>query len=69
MDKFINAVDSVVTLKVGVSVHDMSDFPFYDYFDDRVEVGTKAWKNMVMVCVKDFLYDVEDEYGELGLFS
>jgi len=69
MDKFINAVDSVVMLKVGVSVHDMPDFPFYDYFDDRVKVGTEAWKDMVMVCVKDFLYDVESEYGYLNLFS
>lgn len=69
MDKFIDAVDSVVTLRVGVSVHDMPDFPFYDYFDDRVKVGTEAWKDMVMVCVKDFLYDVQAEYGYLGLFS
>ncbi len=64
MDKFIDAVDLVVTQKVGVSVHDMPDFPFYDYFDDRVERGTEAWNDMVMVCVKDFLYDAQEEYGE-----
>ena len=33
-DLWMNRVDQFVTHSTGLSIHDLSDLPFRDYFDD-----------------------------------
>ena len=49
-DAWMKAVDVCVLAKYGVSVHDLPDCPFYDWFDDDVrpeEAATLAVKEMM----------------------
>ena len=40
--QWMNQVDQKVQGKVGLSVHDLEDCPFMDWFEDGVKPGTAA---------------------------
>ena len=55
-ETWMKAVDAIVCTKLGLSVHDLSDMPFRDSFDDGISP-------------EDFVQDyvrsnIEEEYGE-----
>lgn len=58
MNDFINAVDKIVTAQLGVSVHDLEDFAFCDYYDKSFDVDGYDYKNAVECCAEDFLTEV-----------
>ena len=41
-EKWMAAVDASVSAKVGVSVHDLEDCPFRDWFEDDVSPKSAA---------------------------
>jgi len=63
IDEFVEEVDRVVMGKLGVSVHDLADFPFFDYFNESDDRDGVAYENAVEVCAFDFIEQVEAEYG------
>jgi hypothetical protein len=72
IDEFVEEVDRVVMGKLGVSVHDLADFPFFDYFNESDDRDGVAYENAVEACAFDFIDQVEAEYGlelrtELGM--
>jgi|TARA_R110001583_G_scaffold70887_1_gene200138 hypothetical protein len=72
IDQFVEDVDRVVMRKLGVSVHDLADFAFFDYFNESDDRDGVAYENAVETCAFDFLDQVEAEYGlelctELGI--
>ena len=78
IDQFIEDVDRVVMRKLGISVHDLADFAFFDYFNESDECPFPyqrdgvAYENAVENCAFDFMEQVEAEYGlelctELGI--
>ena len=68
MVRFIEDVNRIVEGRFGFGVHDFADFPFFDYYEDSVEVGGHDWKRMVESCAEDFVYEQEQEFGlESGL--
>ena len=58
MNDFINAVDKIVTAQLGVSVHDLEDFAFCDYYDKSFDVDGYDYQNAVECCAEDFLTEV-----------
>ncbi|MBO89042.1 MAG: hypothetical protein CMP14_05930 [Rickettsiales bacterium] len=67
IEQFVEDVDKIVMLRLGLSVHDLADFPFFDYFNESDDRDGVAYENAVETCADDFLDQVEDEYGEVGL--
>jgi hypothetical protein len=41
-EEWMRAVDQAVQMKVGLSVHDLADAPFRDWYDDGVSTTTAA---------------------------
>lgn len=41
-DSWLGAVDRIVNERTGVSVHDLPDMPFRDWFDDGVSAKQAA---------------------------
>ena len=68
IDQFVEDVDSKVMMRLGISVHDLADFPFFDYFNESDDIDGVAYENAVETCAEDFLEQVEAEYG-VGLCS
>jgi len=69
IDQFVEDVDSKVMMRLGISVHDLADFPFFDYFNESDNRDGIAYENAVETCAEDFLEQVEVEYGAVGLFQ
>ena len=72
IDQFVEDVDRVVRGKLGVSVHDLADFAFFDYFNESDDRDGVAYENAVETCADNFLDQIEMEYGlelckELGI--
>jgi hypothetical protein len=72
IDEFVEEVDRVVMSRVGVSLHDLADFPFFDYFDENDDKDGISYENAVETCAEEFLEEVKAEYGfelsvELGI--
>jgi len=68
IDQFVEDVDGIVMTRLGFSVHDLADFPFFDYFNESDDRDGVAYENAVETCADDFLEQVEAEYGAVGLF-
>jgi len=68
IEQFVEDVDSKVMMKLGISVHDLADFPFFDYFNESDDIDGVAYENAVETCADNFLEQVEVEYGVVGLF-
>jgi len=60
MNEFINAVDKIVTARLGISVHDLEDFAFCDYYDETFDRDGYEYENAVDACAEDFLAEVGD---------
>jgi hypothetical protein len=58
MNEFINAVDRIVVGQLGISVHDLEDFAFCDYYDESFDLDGYDYKNAVESCAQDFLTEV-----------
>jgi len=58
MNEFINAVDKIVTAQLGLSVHDLEDFAFCDYYDETFDPDGYDYQNAVEACAEDFLAEV-----------
>lgn len=58
MNDFINAVDKIVTAQLGVSVHDLEDFAFCEYYDESFDIDGYDYQNAVECCAEDFLMEV-----------
>ena len=67
IEQFVEDVDSKVMMKLGISVHDLEDFPFFDYFNESDNRDGVAYENAVETCADNFLDQIEMEYGEVGL--
>jgi hypothetical protein len=46
IDNYIARIDRVVSATTGLSVHDLPDVPFYDWYED--EVSPKEAATMVL---------------------
>ena len=57
---FIQAVDNDCNIRLGMSIHDLADFPFMDYWDDDI-IDLKEFDNAVSMCVEDLLAECEVE--------
>ena len=57
---FIQAVDNDCNIRLGMSIHDLADFPFMDYWDDDI-IDLKEFDNAVSMCVEDLLAECEME--------
>ena len=68
IDQFVEDVDGVVMMRLGISVHDLPDFAFFDYFNEGDDRDGVTYENAVETCADDFLEQVEVEYGAVGLF-
>ena len=68
IEQFVEDVDSKVMMRLGISVHDLADFPFFDYFNESDDIDGVAYENAVETCADDFLDGVEADYGVVGLF-
>ena len=54
---FLNDVNTNIEAKLGLSVHDLSDHNFADYWDEDIADHPADYKNMVQACVEDILWD------------
>ena len=54
---FLNDVNTNIETKLGLSVHDLSDHNFADYWDEDIADHPADYKNMVRACVEDILWD------------
>jgi hypothetical protein len=63
MNEFINAVDKIVTAQLGISVHDLEDFAFCDYYDEAFDPDGCEYENAVDACAGDFLSKVGDIFA------
>lgn len=68
IEQFVEDVDSKVMMRLGISVHDLADFPFFDYFNESDDIDGVAYENAVETCADNFLEQVEVEYGVVGIF-
>jgi hypothetical protein len=68
IEQFVEDVDGIVMTRLGFSVHDLEDFPFFDYFNESDDRDSVAYENAVETCADDFLDGVEADYGVVGLF-
>ena len=68
INQFVEDVDGIVMTRLGLSVHDLADFPFFDYFNESDDRDGIDYENAVETCADDFLEQVEVEYGVVGLF-
>ena len=64
MNEFINAVDRIVVRQLGISVHDLEDFAFCDYYDESFDLDGYDYKNAVESCAEDFLEEVGSLFVE-----
>ena len=55
LEKFINEVDVKVEAELGVSVHDLSDIDFSNYFDE--DLSDSEADSMANEVVSDIKYD------------
>tara|TARA_B100000131_G_scaffold119305_2_gene116279 strand:- start:1288 stop:1482 length:195 start_codon:yes stop_codon:yes gene_type:complete len=62
MTDFINAVDRIVTRQLGVSVHDLEDFAFCDYYDESLDPDGISFQHAVEACAEDFIEDVSGRF-------
>jgi hypothetical protein len=42
IEQYIAKIDRIVIAKVGLSVHDLPDVPFYDWYEDMVPPAEAA---------------------------
>ena len=68
IDQFVEDVDGIVMMRLGISVHDLPDFHFFDYFNENDDRDGIDYENAVETCADSFLEQVEVEYGVVGLF-
>tara|TARA_S200000501_G_scaffold370104_1_gene410669 strand:- start:1209 stop:1403 length:195 start_codon:yes stop_codon:yes gene_type:complete len=62
MNKFVNAVDRIVTSQLGISVHDLEDFAFCDYYDESFDADSCEFQNAVEECANDLLEQVQSSF-------
>ena len=62
MNEFINAVDRIVTAQLGISVHDLEDFSFCDYYEESFDINECDFDNAVKECARDFLEQVQSSF-------
>tara|TARA_B000000557_G_scaffold77247_1_gene61853 strand:- start:8133 stop:8327 length:195 start_codon:yes stop_codon:yes gene_type:complete len=62
MNKFVNAVDRIVTSQLGLSVHDLEDFAFCDYYDESFDPDGYEFQEAVEECANDFLEQVQSSF-------
>tara|TARA_B100000212_G_C27297323_1_gene499900 strand:+ start:826 stop:1020 length:195 start_codon:yes stop_codon:yes gene_type:complete len=62
MNKFVNAVDRIVTSQLGLSVHDLEDFAFCDYYDESFDPDGYEFQEAVEECASDFLEQVQSSF-------
>jgi hypothetical protein len=55
IESFISLVDKVIQNKVGVSVHDLPDFCFADYFEE--DFTADEARDAAEDCASELLYD------------
>ena len=53
---FIEAVDADCWQTLGMSLHDLPDFPISDYWDEEITSG-REFDSAVRMCVEDILAD------------
>ena len=63
IEQFVEDVDSKVMMRLGISVHDLADFPFFDYFNESDDIDGVAYENAVETCADNFIFEVESDYG------
>lgn len=55
IENFISLVDNVIQNKIGVSVHDLPDFCFADYFEE--DFTADEARDAAKDCASELLYD------------
>ena len=55
IESFISLVDNVIQNKIGVSVHDLPDFCFDDYFEE--DFTADEARDAAEDCASELLYD------------
>lgn len=55
--KFVALVDQELNQKCGLSVHDLPDYDFDNYFED--DFSDEETKGAVEDCVSDIMYDLK----------
>ena len=55
-----------IEAKLGLSVHDLSDHNFADYWDEDIADHPADYKNMVQTCVEDILWDNGMMFDAIG---
>lgn len=55
IESFISLVDNVIQSKIGVSVHDLPDFCFADYFEE--DFTADEARDAAEDCASELLYD------------
>ena len=62
MNEFIKQVDRIGIGQLGVSVHDMEDCAFCDYYDESFDPDGYEFSNAVEECANDFLDRVQEGF-------
>lgn len=55
IQQFVEDVNERVEGELGLSVYDLPDFEFYDYYEDGLKRGTSDWLHAVDCCFLDLL--------------
>ena len=61
MKQWLNEVDAIINGQIGMSVHDLADFPIYDYWSDGVPPSEGAY----LALEND---DIGKAFLDMGLF-
>ena len=60
--QFVEAVDNDCWETLGMSLHDLPDFPVSDYWDEEI-VSDREFDSAVRMCVEDLLIDNGMEFN------